>query len=117
MHDSLELMSFFQKPRSAFIQNRSSLRQNWVFVAGVFLCIYFTYFIVQGDRSYIRLLGLRSAITRSTDDYEKLKIERTDLARKVDMLRPGSINRDYLEERARFMLGYRGSGEVDVVKK
>ncbi len=107
---------FFQKPRSALTQNRSTVRQNWVFIGGVFLCLYFTYFIIQGDRSYIRLLGLRSAIGRSEVEYEQVKVDRIDLARKVDMLRPGSINRDYLEERARAMLGYRSPGEVDVVK-
>lgn len=109
-------MIFFQKPRSVLTQNRSAVRQNWVFMGGVFLCLYFSYFIVQGDRSYIRLLGLRSAITRSELEYEKTKADRIELARKVDMLRPGSINRDYLEERARAMLGYRAPGEVDVIK-
>ena len=116
-HDSLDGMSFFSSAPRPLSQNTPRFRQNWVFMGGVFLCLYFTYFIVQGDRSYVRLIGLRMAISRSESEYERLKTDRADLERKVDMLRPGSINRDYLEERARVMLGYRNPGEVDVVDR
>lgn len=91
------------------------LRQNWVFGLGLVLSIYFAYHLIQGERSYIRLIGLNQAIARETNSHEKLKTEHVELAHRVQMLRPGSINRDFLEERARSVLGYRAPQEMDVI--
>jgi cell division protein FtsB len=46
---------------------------------------------------------------------EELKSKREDLETKVAMLRPNSINKDLLEERARIVLGFRKTGEMDVL--
>jgi cell division protein FtsB len=85
-----------------------------VFILGVSLCFYFSYLLIQGERSYGRLIGLESAIERGTVDLGRLQAERDDMQTRVEMLRPGSINHDYLEERARAMIGYRAPGETDM---
>lgn len=99
------------------LDRRYRFRQNWVFVLGFALSLYFSYHLIQGERSYIRLIGLEQGIARETAQYDQLTKEREALAEKVQMLRPGSINRDYLEERARAMLGYRAPDEMDVIAR
>jgi cell division protein FtsB len=97
------------------LERRYVLRQNWVTILGAVLCLYFSYHLIQGDRSYGRLIGLEQAITRDTQSYDNLLAEREKLEHRVEMLRPGSINPDYLEERARYMLGYRTESERDLL--
>ena len=99
------------------LERRYLFRQNWVFILGLSLCLYFSYHLIQGERSYIRLIGLRQAIAREEANYQKLTADEAKLTQKVEMLRPGSINRDYLEERVRTMLGYRSDAEMDVILK
>jgi cell division protein FtsB len=96
---------------------RYGIRKNWAFILVLSLCFYFSYHLLMGDRSYGRLLGLHYAIERSALDFDRLARERAELERRVALLRPGSINRDFLEERARSVLGYRAPGEVDVIGK
>lgn len=99
------------------LERRFIIRQNWVAILGVSLCVYFAYHLIQGERSYARLIGLRQAISRDTAEYNTLLADREKLEHRVEMLRPGSINPDYLEERARYMLGYRTSDDRDVIVK
>lgn len=70
---------------------------------------------MQGDRSYSRLIGLEQAISRGTESYGQLRVDREKLEHRVEMLRPGSINPDYLEERVRYMLGYRTDSDRDLI--
>lgn len=100
-----------------FFDRRYAIRQNWVFILGVLLSVYFSYHLLQGERSYIRLIGLNQAIARETAHAENLVAAREELTKKVEMLRPGSMNRDFLEERARTVLGYRTPDDMDVILK
>lgn len=82
------------------------LRRNLLSVIGFSLCLYFSYHLVHGERSGLRLFHLEKRIERLSGEYAALSAEREGLERKVVMLRPGSINRDLLEERARDVLGF-----------
>lgn len=82
------------------------LRQNLMGFIGFCLCFYFCYHLIQGDRSYLRLLVLEKKIDRVERAWESKAAERAAIEEKVVMLRPGSINRDLLEERVRHVLGY-----------
>lgn len=71
--------------------------------------------LLQGERSYVRLMALEHEITVTSDDLAQAREERQALEKKVVGLRPGSIDRDLLDERARVMLGYRRAEEKVVI--
>ena len=54
----------------------------------------------------MRLLTLERQVSEITQTHNALETERLAWEKKVTMLRPGSIDKDLLEERARYVLGY-----------
>lgn len=96
-------------------QQRYVIRQNLILLIGICLSVYFCYHLLQGDRSYLHLMSLNSNIEKLTSEHAALRAERERIETRVVMLRPGSINKDLLEERARAVLGYRRAGEVEIV--
>ena len=97
------------------LQHRYVLRQNLIFLIGICLCFYFTYHMLQGERSYITLMSLNADIKILTKEQIEVQNEREILEQKVVMMRPGTINKDLLEERARAVLGFRYPGEISIV--
>lgn len=97
------------------IAQRYVVRQNLLAIIGFILCCYFGYHAVLGQRSYIRLLSLERQISETTTTADHLTAERIALEGRVKMLRPGSIDRDLLEERARYVLGYSYDNERIVI--
>lgn len=83
---------------------------------GILLCGYFLYHSFQGNRSYLKLVSLESQIEAVSAEFDATKSERIALERKVTMLRPGSINADFLEERARLILGYKAPEELIIIE-
>lgn len=98
------------------LAHRYVLRKNLISLIGVCLCFYFIYHAVQGNRSVIRLTSLNKSIATMSQKYDSLQAERIALETKVKMLRPGSVNRDLLEERARLVLGYKHPDEVIILR-
>ncbi len=96
----------------SLIEKRHILRQNMMAVMGFILCFYFCYHLVSGPRGYLRLLSLDNQITQQSTVLSGVTAERESVETKVTMMRPGSVNRDLLEERVRYVLGYRQAGEV-----
>lgn len=99
------------------LQQHHVVKHNFVAIIGFCLCFYFSYHIVSGERSYLRLMSLERNIERLTHQYEDLNHERQSLENKVAMLRPGSIDPDLLEERARAVLGYQHPDEFVVIRQ
>lgn len=97
------------------IEQRYVVRQNILTIIGLCLCVYFSYHIVMGERSTFRYASLERAITRTTTEYEQTKAKREQLEARVIKLRPGSIDPDLLEERARTVLGYARADEHVVI--
>lgn len=85
-------------------------------IIGFCLCFYFSYHVVSGERSYLRLMSLERGIQRLTQQQDDLSGQRKALENKVAMLRPGSIDPDLLEERARVVLGYHHPDEIVVIR-
>ena len=81
-------------------------------VIGLCLSFYFCYHLIAGQRGYFRLLSLENQVYQTSNDYADLKAEREAIEKRVVMMRPGSIDRDLLEERARHVLGYRHKDEL-----
>lgn len=97
------------------IQNRGIVRENWLFLLGLCLCLYFTYHALQGERSVLRLVSLQQTIVTTSLENDNLKSERDLLQQKVVKMRPGSIDSDLLEERVRLVLGYKHPDEVVLI--
>lgn len=90
----------------AFLVNRHFLRQHWLSIVGFSLLSYFMYHALLGERSYVRLLKLERDVAEISSVYEENHHQRLALESRVIKLRPGSIDRDLLEERAHYVLGY-----------
>jgi len=74
-------------------------------VLGAAVMAYFAYHAVQGDRGLIAWWNLRYEIERADLDLARVTSEKEALEHRVALLRPESLDRDMLEERARMMLG------------
>ncbi len=96
-------------------EHRGLIRKNIVTLIGIGLFCYFSYHLIQGQRSAVRYLTLQKTIERMEQEQVELKQKRENLEGQVSMLRPNSINKDLLEERARIVLGFRKPGEMDVM--
>lgn len=66
---------------------------------------YFSYHAVQGDRGLLAWWNLRYEIEKTDYEMEAVAAEKQALEHRVSLLRPASLDRDMLEERARLMLG------------
>lgn len=97
-------------------QQHHVVKHNFMAIIGFCLCFYFSYHVVSGERSYLRLMSLERGIVRLTHQQEGLSEQRKALENKVAMLRPGSIDPDLLEERARVVLGYHHPDEIVVIR-
>lgn len=96
-------------------EQRYLVKKNLVTLIGIGLFMYFSYHLVQGERSYIRFISLNETISRMETQTEDLRKQREELETKVAMMRPGSVDRDLLEERARIVIGFRREGEKDLL--
>lgn len=97
-------------------QQHHVVKHNFVAIIGFCLCFYFSYHIISGERSYLRLMSLERATERLAQQQDRLTMQRAALENKVVMLRPGSIDPDLLEERARAVLGYQRPDEIVVMR-
>lgn len=82
---------------------------------GVCLCFYFCYHAVLGNRSVVKLYSLEKQIETLSQEKTDLTNTKESLHKKVVMMRPGSVNKDLLEERVRKTLGYRDAREIVVL--
>ena len=73
-------------------------------VAGISLFAYFAYHLVEGDRGLIAWRGLADRISVAEAERGKVHAERLALEERVNLLRPGHLDRDMLDERARATL-------------
>ena len=81
-------------------------------VLGFCVVGYFAYHAVQGDRGLIAWRQLTHRVNEARAFLAETSIERRALERRVGLLSPRSLDRDMLDERARFMLNYGYADEV-----
>ncbi|MCI5059755.1 MAG: septum formation initiator family protein [Alphaproteobacteria bacterium] len=98
------------------IERRYILRRNMMAIIGICLSVYFSYHLVAGHRGYFRLMALENQMVERQVELAELQIERAEIETKVKMMRPGSIDRDLLEERIRYVLGYHAPDEVVLIQ-
>lgn len=82
---------------------------------GVCLCVYFSYHVVGGQRSVLRLMHVNAQIDLAEIALGGIRSEREVIEGRVVMLRPGSLSRDYLEELVIRDLGYYKKSELALV--
>lgn len=75
------------------------------------LSIYFSYHLIAGPRGYFTLKDNQTQIEKLEEELASLSAEKEHVEKRVVMMRPGSIDRDLLEERIRYTLGYTLEGE------
>ena len=80
------------------------------------LFFYFAYHLVHGDRGYFALKGLEKKLATAEAKYDESVAERQALENRVKLLRPGSLDLDMLDERARVVLGFAKSDERVIIK-
>jgi cell division protein FtsB len=97
------------------LRSRFFASENFLAIVGLCLCLYFCYHAVYGNRSYVRLLILNKEIATLSDKNDILVAEKSALEEKVMAMRPGSVSKDLLEERARAVLGYAKPGEMVII--
>lgn len=66
----------------------------------------------MGERGFLKYLSLQSQIQTIEKQHASLLEDRTELETKVVKLRPSTLDRDLLEERARYVLGYAHPDEM-----
>ena len=98
------------------LQHRYVIRQNLITVIGICLCVYFSYHTLQGNRSALRLMTLNNTIATLSLQNDNLEQDRIALEQKVAMMRPGTVSKDLLEERARVVLGYKYEDEIAIMR-
>ncbi len=98
------------------IAQRYVIKQNLPAIIGFCLCFYFLYHGFLGDRSYFRLLSLERQSASVALVHHDLRQQREALEQRVVNMRPGSLNRDMLDQQARAMLGYAAPHEKIVMQ-
>lgn len=88
------------------VELRRRARQIAFPVIAASLLGYFLYHAVQGDRGLIAWMVLSQKIDKAKATLAELSAERATLERRVDLLRPQSLDPDLLEERARLVLDF-----------
>jgi cell division protein FtsB len=81
------------------------------------LCFYFTYHLMQGQRSVWSYFSNQTVIEQKQADLKTLDKENKALEANVTKLRVATIDIDYLKERARHMLGYTDPDEIILITK
>lgn len=76
------------------------------------LTAYFGYFALYGRHGLVAHAKVQREADLRQDDLTRIVAERTALERRVNLLKPESIDPDLLEERARDTLGLTGPNEL-----
>ncbi len=79
------------------------------------LVAYFGYHAVQGERGLLAWLAVNQELAQARSTQTALAERRADLEQRVIMLRPDSLDRDMLDERAHAILNYGRKDEVIIL--
>lgn len=66
---------------------------------------YFIFHSIYGSRGIIAYFKLQSELERSRITLESLRHERLEVENRTKLLRPGSLDKDMLDEKVRSVLG------------
>jgi cell division protein FtsB len=81
-------------------------RQHWLALLGLSLVAYFGYHAVSGSRGLLAWREVSAELATSQQELDQVRAERVALERKVERLRPESLDRDLIDELARKQLSF-----------
>lgn len=81
----------------------------------MFLCLYFMYFGIKGDRGILKYQALQEQITAAEKLNRHYDEKRQALEEKVKLLSSSSLDLDMLDERARAVLNVIGDKEFIII--
>ena len=93
------------------------LKKSGFLIVFTICSFYFVLNAIKGDRGFFRYLYLKSKIEAAEQERAHYQSIKKDLEHKVAMLSEQSLDLDYLEERARVVLGMVKDGEYVVLDK
>jgi cell division protein FtsB len=70
------------------------------------LIVYFGFQALTGDRGLLSLSQRNELLAAKRGELAKLEAQRKDLEARAHLMRDGSVSRDLVEERARYLLGF-----------
>lgn len=85
-------------------------------VLGVCAVGYFAYHVVHGDRGLLAWWNIKQRVVAARAVLTETRAEREILEHRVQLMNPGSLDPDMLEERARLMLNYGHSDDIIVLE-
>lgn len=94
---------------------RRRFRQAIVPTVATCVTAYFGYHLVQGDYGLVSWLRLTHEIEQTKAELATVSGEREALERRVSLLRPESLDRDMIEERARVILGFAHENDIVIL--
>jgi cell division protein FtsB len=98
-------------PMNTMQELRRRLKAILPSLLGLCMCAYFGYHAIQGDRGVIRLMHLKQELKQAEESFNAVHTERLAWDAHVAGLKPGSLDPDLIEERARVELGMGKKGE------
>jgi cell division protein FtsB len=69
------------------------------------ILLYFVFHVIYGNRGVLAYFTLQQKLTTTSQELDKTRNERIELEKKVNALKPESLDRDVLDEEARRSLG------------
>ncbi|MDR3423993.1 MAG: septum formation initiator family protein [Alphaproteobacteria bacterium] len=93
-------------------------KRTWQMIASVIgACIvgYFLYHTVEGDHGLVAQMHLQNEVDAAQEKLSRLQTERETLQHRTQLLRPGSLDPDLLDEEARKTLNYSKPGEIVIL--
>jgi cell division protein FtsB len=70
------------------------------------LILYFLFHSIYGDRGIISYFQLQAKLNKSSEKLVTLRTERLEIENRAKLLRDSSIDRDMLDEKIRYVLGF-----------
>ena len=90
-------------------------RHAWFLLLGFSLAVYFGYHAVSGSRGLLTWRELDREVAATREALTQLRAERQALERRVERLRPGSLDPDLLDELVRRRLSFTGPDDVIIL--
>jgi len=95
----------------------SNFRLAFISLIFMGLLSYFLYHTIYGNRGVISKQRVEAEVQKSAEQLEKIRSERIELEHQVKLLRPESLDKDLLEEKARKILGIAKENEEVLINE
>jgi cell division protein FtsB len=94
-------VSMIRRSSNSFNFTRKSVFNGVILL----MLLYFVFHSIYGSRGIIAYFKLQTELENSHIKLEKLRAERLEIENRTKLLRPGSLDKDMLDEKIRNVLG------------